>query len=262
MSSLDAILDSDTIFVDVIATDQQPVAVDVLVMGGPEGEPGPPGADGQPGPPGEDGAQGPPGPTIYPGKGLALSTGNAWDLSIDPTTLATYPPAGIPVSTGKAWDTSHDSSSYFNGSVTAVGRGADYNTLWTPGAYRVDLYGINGPHANPAFLLVFGWGSVCYQVVFPGQDYGYTPNDPNIYIRECWAPNNYWGWYSITGGLLAKTGGTMTGALTLAADPTAPLYAATKQYVDNSGPKVLQAADEATAISLSTANPNNVYYWV
>ena len=32
---------------------------------------------------------------------------------------------------------------------------------------------------------------------------------------------------------LAKTGGTMTGAITLAADPVSPLQAATKQYADN-----------------------------
>jgi hypothetical protein len=30
-----------------------------------------------------------------------------------------------------------------------------------------------------------------------------------------------------------STGGAMTGALTLHGDPTAPLHAATKQYVDN-----------------------------
>lgn len=34
-------------------------------------------------------------------------------------------------------------------------------------------------------------------------------------------------------GLLATAGGTMTGALTLAADPAADLQPATKQYIDN-----------------------------
>lgn len=38
---------------------------------------------------------------------------------------------------------------------------------------------------------------------------------------------------------VAKAGGTMTGALTLNADPTAALGAATKQYVDNSFIKIL-----------------------
>ena len=36
---------------------------------------------------------------------------------------------------------------------------------------------------------------------------------------------------------LPKSGGTMTGALTLAADPTQDMHAATKKYVDNSTPK-------------------------
>jgi hypothetical protein len=39
----------------------------------------------------------------YPEAGIAVSTGTAWDTSIDPETLATYPGAGIPVSTGTAW---------------------------------------------------------------------------------------------------------------------------------------------------------------
>ncbi len=55
---------------------------------------------------------------------------------------------------------------------------------------------------------------------------------------------------------------TCGSTVALAADPTQPLQAATKQYVDNSGPKVIQAADEPTAISLSNANPNNIYFWV
>ncbi len=55
---------------------------------------------------------------------------------------------------------------------------------------------------------------------------------------------------------------TCGSTVALAADPTQPLQAATKQYVDNSGPKVIQAADEPTAVALSTANPNNIYFWV
>lgn len=35
-----------------------------------------------------------------------------------------------------------------------------------------------------------------------------------------------------TGEFVLKAGDTMTGPLTLSADPVAPLYAATKQYVD------------------------------
>lgn len=40
-------------------------------------------------------------------------------------------------------------------------------------------------------------------------------------------------------GYVAKTGGTMTGTLTLSGDPTADLHAATKQYVDAAKPKMV-----------------------
>ncbi|MDR1071327.1 MAG: hypothetical protein LBL21_01645 [Rickettsiales bacterium] len=42
-------------------------------------------------------------------------------------------------------------------------------------------------------------------------------------------------------GKLDKSGGTMTGALTLSADPSANLQAATKQYVDSQVGSILSA---------------------
>jgi hypothetical protein len=45
-------------------------------------------------------------------------------------------------------------------------------------------------------------------------------------------------------------------------DPTTVTQAANKRYVDSVRTQVIQAADEATAISDSTANPNNIYFWV
>lgn len=52
-------------------------------------------------------------------------------------------------------------------------------------------------------------------------------------------------------GALPKAGGTMTGALTLAADPSAALQAATKQYVDS----IAQGLDpKASAVAATTAN--------
>jgi hypothetical protein len=58
------------------------------------------------------------------------------------------------------------------------------------------------------------------------------------------------------------TGAIFYVPVALAADPTTAMQAATKQYVDNTRPQIIQAADEATAISDSTANPNNFYFWV
>lgn len=45
---------------------------------------------------------------------------------------------------------------------------------------------------------------------------------------------------------LPKAGGTMTGALILAADPTASLGAATKHYVDNAAPSLFSAVHDVT----------------
>jgi hypothetical protein len=45
---------------------------------------------------------------VFPPVGIGVSTGSAWSLSINPSTLATWPPAGVPVSTGTAWGTSID----------------------------------------------------------------------------------------------------------------------------------------------------------
>ena len=57
---------------------------------------------------------------------------------------------------------------------------------------------------------------------------------------------------------LSKTGGTMTGAITLHADPTQALHAATKQYVDNSAEGLLAkpAVDVATTQNLVATYDN------
>ena len=52
---------------------------------------------------------------------------------------------------------------------------------------------------------------------------------------------------------LPKSGGTMTGALTLKGEPTADLQAATKKYVDNSVKSALDAAKKYTDDSIKLA---------
>lgn len=65
-------------------------------------------------------------------------------------------------------------------------------------------------------------------------------------------------WGNVTtdlSGVLALTGGTMTGAITLAADPTAALHAATKQYVDsNAGSVTVDGGNFANGTSLVTTS--------
>ena len=55
---------------------------------------------------------------------------------------------------------------------------------------------------------------------------------------------------------LSKTGGTMTGALTLSADPSSSLHAATKQYVDNTASGVVA---KPSVLGATTANIDATY---
>jgi len=55
-----------------------------------------------------------------------------------------------------------------------------------------------------------------------------------------------------------KSGSTMTGSLTLPADPTTPLQAATKQYVD--GKVTLEAVQDLLSTSFSDSNSINFIY--
>jgi len=63
----------------------------------------------------------------------------------------------------------------------------------------------------------------------------------------------------LTGIYLAKTGGTLTGALTLHADPSTNLGAATKQYVDAVAGSATAAASSATAAASSATAAANSY---
>lgn len=60
--------------------------------------------------------------------------------------------------------------------------------------------------------------------------------------------------YDLAAAALPKSGGTMTGAITLAADPSSAMHAATKQYVDGiaSGINAHDAAKYSTTAALGT----------
>ena len=59
-----------------------------------------------------------------------------------------------------------------------------------------------------------------------------------------------------TADLLLKSGGTMTGALTLSADPSSSLHAATKQYVDNTASGIVA---KPQVLGATTANIDATY---
>lgn len=87
------------------------------------------------------------------------------------------------------------------------------------------------------------WGDTLYRITS-----GYDPDyrEPfKTYVTVPASGGPYWvgdirttppGGASPITGYLPLTGGTLTGALTLAADPVSALQAATKQYVDNASP--------------------------
>lgn len=65
-------------------------------------------------------------------------------------------------------------------------------------------------------------------------------NDPNFYNNK-----------------LSISGGTMTGALILNADPVSNLQAATKQYVDNATSSIATSLAELTDVDVTTTPPTN-----
>lgn len=123
--------------------------------------------------------------------------------------------------------------------------------------------------------------------------YAATVAEIATYANAAYAPNYYTGSPAMDGtaapgsvafvsrgdhrhptdvSLLSKSGGTMTGTLTLAADPAAALQAATKQYVDaaaagvtagvdsfntRTGAVTLSSADVTTALTFTPYNATN-----
>jgi hypothetical protein len=83
----------------------------------------------------------------------------------------------------------------------------------------------------------YGRQSLGWTVVATGAGIPDAPNDGTAYARKsaAWSHlthGDITDWNATLGAYLPLTGGSMSGALTLAADPTAALGAATKQYVD------------------------------
>lgn len=64
---------------------------------------------------------------------------------------------------------------------------------------------------------------------------------------------NVQGLAELVNSCLSKSGGTMTGALTLKGEPTADSQAATKKYVDDKAPLILKATDISTTSEVNAA---------
>jgi hypothetical protein len=152
-----------------------------------------------------DGATGPQGPIGPPGRDGAQGP---------PGDLGPTGPAGLPGNTGPQGPPGADS--------TVPGPAGPTGPQGPQGAASV-VPGPAGPQGPTGATGPQGpTGSTGPQ----GPGIAEAPSDGSLYGRLNAA------WSKVSAGFLALAGGTLTGSLTLAADPTVPLGAATKQYVD------------------------------
>jgi hypothetical protein len=108
------------------------------------------------------------------------------------------------------------------GSTTAVG--ADTLTITGSGAVSVAVTSPSG--VDTATITVASASTSVVGVV------QLTDSTSSTSTTTAATPNSVKSAYDLANAALARSGGTMTGAITLAADPTNALHAATKQYVD------------------------------
>jgi hypothetical protein len=184
------------------------------------GEQGPPGPQGPQGLPGADSTV--PGPPGLPGPPGAASTVPGPTGPVGPAgpTGPAGPASTVPGPPGPAGS---GSGNMINTGTSVVGHVPKYTDA--TGTALADGYAVGTAASN---LVQLDAGAKLPAVDgsqlthLPAAGIADAPSDGSAYGRlsAAWAK------------VLALAGGTLTGALTLAADPSAPLGAATKQYVD------------------------------
>jgi hypothetical protein len=206
------------------------------------------------------GPQGPRGNTVLYGSGPPTgAVGQDGDFYVDQTNHVMYGPKAAGV-----WPSTGTSLVGPQGPQGVPGVPGQRGSLWYEGAgppgtisgqQEQDNY-LNVTNGDVYTLVAGAWGSPVGNIRGPmgpvGASIAYVSDTPPTGVPD----NTLW-WESDTGNLylyyndgntkqwviacpqpdttsfLLKTGDTMTGSLTLAANPTAPLHAASKQYVDN-----------------------------
>ena len=206
---------------------------DAMVMFGPKttawpfpGVPlhGPPGPQGDPGPQGSQGPPGPPGNTILNGIGPPPNyVGRDGDWYMDttanvmygPKNLGAWPSTGLSVIGPPAWA----APTTWAASTNYTASPAPASTVTNAGSSYVCTVNHTSSSSFATDLAAGKWALIAQGSTGGISD---APADGSTYARR----NSIW----VT--CLNLTGGTLTGPLVLAADPTATLGAATKQYVD------------------------------
>lgn len=121
-----------------------------------------------------------------------------------------------------------------------MGSVASYDDLPSSGQTVGDVYNVLDTGANYVWTSS-GWDKLSETVDLSGYltissaqgTYLTIANAQSTYLSQTTAASTYLTQASAQSLYLPVTGGTLTGALILAADPTTPLGAATKQYVDS-----------------------------
>lgn len=117
-------------------------------------------------------------------------------------------------------------SSITDGTNTAAASGGDTFKLRATSPLSVTVTNNDATHGDNALFAVAA-GSTSSAGILQ-----LTDSTSSISTTTAATPNSVKSAYDLANAALPKSGGTMTGAITLAADPSSALHAATKQYVD------------------------------
>ena len=139
-------------------------------------------------------------------------------------------------------------SNITDGTNTAVASGGDTFKLRSSGALSIVVANNDPTHGdNALFTVTAGSTSTAGALQL-------TDSTSSTSTTTAATPNSVKSAYDLANAALPKAGGTMTGYITLHADPGSALQAATKQYVDTvaQGLHIHATANAATTAKLST----------
>lgn len=211
-------------------------------------------------------------PTTRKVNNKALSS----DITLTASDVGALPDSTvIPAQTAKIWT---GTCSTAKGTNTKVATLDDATGFYLVAGTKIAITftnGINITNANDVTLNVNSTGAktVVYPTSTSGVSTNFNKDNVRCYSNETillsYTNSNQWifegsafgqyNTYNLASSALPKSGGTMTGALTLNADPTSNMQASTKQYVDTAV-SVKQSKPTITSTTLAVASWSNGVY--